>query len=555
MRNSFFANFQLWDPSSNSLSPHLHCVTVIPHGRRYSLNVEINGSALDFFLGNTGAVRSEPHIVIRGFFRQREPKWQIGPNSEVFYELVYAPPTHHLEPRIDGKLSPSSSLLAVRRTDSISVLTTREATEPIRFLAPSHTTMVYELSPNDRFLAAGGQDRIVSVWDIRRRELVGRLQGHTAEVTSLAFHPSSRVLASGSKDGTIRLWNVQDFQAATIKDRTDNAASAHPRIAGKSAHPNTSGYHRRIVIDGRQGRMISSALSSQVDVVAKGYTGFVQIQDLDNSRRIRTLKADRSEVRSITMSRDKQLIAITTASGQLTIFSNKASGEILRTWDGISGLTCVAFDPLSNLIAVCDSKNGMRLLNLENGQVQQQTHLSQPSQVKYSANGRRVGARGRKVPNAPMGVGVWESPTLNEVLFCIPTTTGALNSFAISIDGSLLSISTDEGIEVWDCNAGTNVLNIPTQGEKTTCVCFSPDAKRLVSGTADGYVRIWDARSGHNAITLQGHTMPVVETAFTPDGKTLASLSSDGTVILWPAGEAKTDALPATPELEFEKSN
>lgn len=75
---------------------------------------------------------------------------------------------------------------------------------------------------------------------------------------------------------------------------------------------------------------------------------------------------------------------------------------------------------------------------------------------------------------------------------------------------------------------------------------FSPDGKRLVSGSVDETVKIWDVASGQETLTLNEHKNKVCSVAFSPDGKQLVSGSLDNTVKLW-------DARPWTPELRVEQ--
>jgi WD40 repeat protein len=67
-------------------------------------------------------------------------------------------------------------------------------------------------------------------------------------------------------------------------------------------------------------------------------------------------------------------------------------------------------------------------------------------------------------------------------------------------------------------------------------VVFSPDGKRVVSGSGDKTIRIWDAQTG-NPVSQpwEGHTDQVWSVAFSPNGKRVVSGSSDKTIYIWDA--------------------
>jgi WD40 repeat protein len=66
-------------------------------------------------------------------------------------------------------------------------------------------------------------------------------------------------------------------------------------------------------------------------------------------------------------------------------------------------------------------------------------------------------------------------------------------------------------------------------------VAWSPDGKRIASGSTDHTVQIWNATDGSNVFTYQGHAHAVFSVAWSPDGKRIASGSFDHTVQVWVA--------------------
>src|SRR5262249_23502462 len=68
---------------------------------------------------------------------------------------------------------------------------------------------------------------------------------------------------------------------------------------------------------------------------------------------------------------------------------------------------------------------------------------------------------------------------------------------------------------------------------RVTSVAFSPDGRRVLSGSLDGTLRLWDAATGYLVHTLLHHSDEVMSVAFSPDGRHMLSGSADHTMKLW----------------------
>ena len=83
------------------------------------------------------------------------------------------------------------------------------------------------------------------------------------------------------------------------------------------------------------------------------------------------------------------------------------------------------------------------------------------------------------------------------------------------------------------CGGGKEVFTLKGHRDLVCSVSFSPDGKRIVSGSWDKTLKVWDAQTGKETLTLKGHSRGVASVSFSPDGKRIVSGCVDNTLKVW----------------------
>jgi WD40 repeat protein len=77
------------------------------------------------------------------------------------------------------------------------------------------------------------------------------------------------------------------------------------------------------------------------------------------------------------------------------------------------------------------------------------------------------------------------------------------------------------------------LVSLSGHSDRVSDVAWSPDGKRLATGSEDNTAKVWDTETGKEVLTLSGHSSYVLSVAWSPDGKRLATGSGDSTVQIY----------------------
>lgn len=210
---------------------------------------------------------------------------------------------------------------------------------------------------------------------------------------------------------------------------------------------------------------------------------------------------------------DGNLWAVTCESGRVELWNIKQS-KCLKEFYPIKA---------AQIDAVFLSPDGTRLLAIENS-----------NSLTRSTNNHAV---------------LWNTQTGKSIAELYPNLTigdkGA-NSFPdFSSDSEMVAVSYNADVYLWNARNGKQIMRLISKkfGEQTGThksltftVRFSPDGKKIVTGSHDMLFKIWDTITGELEQTLKGHKSRDTTAAFNQNSELVATADWDNYVKLWKVG-------------------
>ena len=294
--------------------------------------------------------------------------------------------------------------------------------------APHDLSNSIAFSPDGITLAAGGENKTISLWNVSTGELQSTLRD-SDWVGPVSFAPDGRTLASASADQSVKLWDI----------RTGSV-----RVVLKHSAPV---------------RSVSFSPDGAV-VASSGDDGAVRLWEAESGRPLKTLHGHEGPVLHVAFSPDGVALASSGADG-ITKLWDIESGAVRATFSGHRGpVLRVAFAPDGETIASISegteawsrlsgaSADGtVKLWDVGTGQLLT-TLTDEAWSVAFSPDGSLLATGGESTIN------LWDVRA-GRIHDRIDADLDVALSLSFSPDGRLLAwVDADEVIQIWDRNAG-----------------------------------------------------------------------------------------------------
>ncbi len=465
------------------------------------------------------------------------------PHPASVWQVAFSPDGRFFATACDDGLTRVWLLGGMLNAQSLAVGEGGTLLRPRFQLEQGASVAVLAFSPQGQWLATGGDDSSVRLWDLISGRQLARM-AYDGPVVTLAFSPDGTRLVAGSLDYTARVWSLPDgVEIASVQHSAEVTAVA---FAPNGRTVASAGLDHTARVWNIAPSLASPGLQpQQVARVVQG-DAIYSVQFDPTGRRLLTGSADGmarvweltgTDPRVYHVQRDWiNSVAFSADGTRLVSGSDDGSVVVWRVADGGSVVSmthrgpvyAVAFSPDGSKIASGGGDGVAVVWDARSGtEISRQVHRGAVLAITFSPDGRTVLSAG-----ADGDVRIWDAQS-GEVQQRL-AHPGSVWAVAFSPDGTMAATGgEDNTVHLWDVQHEREMRRLE-HPDTVWAVAFSPDGKKLVSGCADGMARVWDIRSA-KAMVQVVHENWVTGVAFSPDGAWCVSGSDDSTARVWNA--------------------
>jgi WD40 repeat protein len=386
---------------------------------------------------------------------------------------------------------------------------------------PSH---VYFLSPRRLLLLHDGGEPLVRLFDVPTAKTIRRFPSEGRHLYDVAVSPDGQLLAVAEETGTVRVWDVKSGKEHRVLKKhkgTDGSLAFAPD--GKTLA--TGGLEG----DACLWDLASGALKHTLAARIAEFTW----TDSDGKKHVQR-NLPLGGVRSVSFSPKGDRLV--TSHGYWHVLWDPATGkEVRRISRATTGAARFLPDGKTLLVGGTERshENTLHFLDATTGEPLQRFdgHDSRVEAVAYSSDGKYVATAEE---GGSASVRVWEVASRRVIFEQGHPHRGRASALAFKPQGDVLASGHGREVLFWDFKTGKLLRTFPGHKHIHMALAFSPDGRRLASGSYDGTVRVWDVEGGKELQNFRVEKEIAWAIAFSPDLRWAASGDqATRTIHLW----------------------
>ncbi len=340
------------------------------------------------------------------------------------------------------------------------------------------TVRSVDLSADGKFIATGGDDKLVKIWSMPDGKRVHTLKGHGQRITAVALSPSGEFLISAANERVTLIWQIPQedtkskptsvrkyLRSSSVAVADDESYALAGLTSGQIKILDLPGGKVRKTLTGHGGTVRGLQFSADGEILMSWSTTSVRLWSMPEGRPLRAFTVDKQDpVSAAEITPDGSYLSVATLKGSATI------------------------PALSGLMPLLDAMP-----------------FTAPTETQ-----------GRRLPVVPAG------GKYSNVL-----------SLTSGVESDWFAAGTkSKTVRLWPADSAEKKRILRKHTKPVTALTPTPNGKHLLSGSRDKSVVLWTMPDGKFDASLQGHPSSVRDIAVTPDSR-YAAVSSAGSVVIW----------------------
>ena len=285
-----------------------------------------------------------------------------------------------------------------------------------------HQGSIYSVSfsPDGKWIASGGIDGQIKIWDFTNKKEIITLRGHKHFVHTVLFSPNGKFLATSGDDNITLVWDLSKFQIIYI-------------IPSYSTNFNCS--------------ISFSTNGKYIATIDTGKLKIIKLWDVSTGKEIDSIEEIATS--PIAISPNDKYIAFSSPNGDIKIYNNTTK-NILTLRKNKLPISAISFHPFNNVLITGSIDGLIKIWDLFTGKEIKTLELQIPIlTVAVSPNGKIFAAG---IMNGT--IAIWNNNYYK--ILELQTNEEMIRSITFSPDSKYLAAGGKNAIHIWDL---TNIKN------------------------------------------------------------------------------------------------
>ena len=452
--------------------------------------------------------------------------------------------------------------------------------KPEVVLTTGHSDQVNAMvvSPDGRFLASAGNEKILKIWEIGTTQEYRTISGMSGRIYEMIFASDSKHIAAITDHGEVLVWNALTGEKVYEDKNGSNGLKgiAFSPDDSKLYHGNTDGFLTITSLESKQTKELdvlaidfainptrdkiftydqlgklhyvdlnteslvksvqlfdefvypfsNSEVSPDGKFLATGFDdNVIRLIDLESGTFAYESEVFNEKVVSLTFDPVASYLYFSLSGGRVIIFDYEKMKVRKEIQESVFRTQALTGHPRGNIVIMA-SHNEMRFYNVKKKETFKllKGKVSPVVNMAYDPNGDFLAVASDKI-----NIQIWDLK-LNK-------TVATINGFfpcAFSPDGKYLIGSVSNlDLGVWEVETGEQIGTLKTNFQIQKSLTVSPDGKNVAAGGMSGEISVWDIESQQKLKSFPAHAGIINAVDYNRDGKLLASASYDQTAKVW----------------------